>query len=305
MGYITILLKIAPLIATLFLAIYSRKFKILPDKPVEVLSKLTFGIVAPFVIFGVITKIVIKPTDLFMPLIAVAVCLLLYAVMFGYTKLRGIKNSLSGAFVITFCGFAITSFVYPFAAQLVDAQTFAQIGLVDAFLFPLTIIVILPLTDILYKSKEQKGIGQNLKKVFGNPIFIAALIGIIFQLLQIRPSAELTNGLDFITRGFGFLALFTIGLRLKLPNFKSIKKAFLFVGLRIIIATICVVLISYVFKIERQSMVGLILVFTSPIAPFSFIMSDQNGFDTTQITDYFTISVGISILLCTLVFLFF
>ena len=125
--------------------------------------------------------------------------------------------------------------------------------------------------------------------IIANPLIIACIVGLVFNLLKIELPKPLVETADFLGRSALPFALLAVGASLKIKSIFNHKLAILFTSFSKLVLTplICLVLCR-LLEIEPEIAKSAIIFCAMPTAISSFILAKQMGGDSDRMAQIIT-----------------
>ncbi len=278
------------------------KTKLLKNEQSTTLSSLLMYIGMPFLIFsstiGVsFTENLIKGI-LIVSGIGILVVFIFFFVLFllfDYKKDSDEKNKkrngmLKFAIIFSnngFLGLPLASAVFGSQSEIFIYVTVLNI-ITNALIYTVGIFLI---------SGDKKTI--SIKSVLLNPVMIAFIIGIIFNLINVKNYVpEVVNYSSYLSNLVTPLAMIIIGMKLGSVKFKSLfltPRMYVASVFKLIIFPAVAILFAIMFKLSNEIILGLFIAFAMPTAGLAPTIADKYNGDTENGVVYTLGSTIISI----------
>ena len=171
------------------------------------------------------------------------------------------------------------------ATQLLGEGNIADIALTIAMLVPLNNIFVITVFTLLLKEKNASSssrFGSLIKKIITNPIFLGAVIGLLFSKLQITLPTFADKVITQLSNISVPLALLLLGAGFKFSNIAVYKKEILLVmGLKGILLPTGALALASLLGFNAVQMVCVLVIFGSPAASSTYVMAREFGADDT------------------------
>lgn len=172
------------------------------------------------------------------------------------------------------------------ATQLLGEGNIADIALTIAMLVPLNNIFVITVFTLLLKdknpSRSTNRVWGLLQKILTNPIFLGAVIGLLFSKLQITLPTFAAKTIDQLSNISVPLALLLLGAGFKFSNIAVYKKEILLVmGLKGILLPAGALALASLLGFNAVQMVCVLVIFGSPAASSTYVMAREFGADDT------------------------
>lgn len=171
------------------------------------------------------------------------------------------------------------------AAQLLGDGNTADVALTIAMLVPLNNIFVITVFTLLLKDKNASSanrFGTLLKKIITNPIFLGAVIGLVFSRLQITLPIFADKVVSQLSNISVPLALLLLGAGFKFSNISVYKKEILLVtGLKGFLLPAGALALASMLGFNTVQMVCVLVIFGSPAASSTYVMAREFGADDT------------------------
>ena len=212
----------------------------------------------------------------------------------GSDKAAFIQGSFRSNFVIV--GLALID-------NMFGNNALGKAAILAAFMIPIyNILAVIALTVPVNKEK-QINLKKTIIEVFTNPLIVAVFISLPFSFFKISLPQFLTKTISYLADLSLSLALLAIGASM---NFKSIRKGLKLAlsssFIKIIIIPITLTYLSYYFGFYGEDLGVMFILFATPTAIVTFIMTEAMGCNSelagniivmSTLGSIFTISVGI------------
>lgn len=175
-------------------------------------------------------------------------------------------------------------------------DSLGKAALLLAFIMPLyNILAVIALT-IPFRRKNNIKFGKMLKDIITNPLIVAAMISILFSILEIRIWSVVEKTLNYLAIIALPLALIGIGATLKLDRIiKASALAFSASFLKIILFPLIAVFIGLFIDLSSSDLGIFFVLFATPTAIASFVMADAMKCNSKLAGDIIAISTVLSI----------
>jgi hypothetical protein len=292
---LTILQQVFPTIFVIIAVFILKKIGYLKEKEMSApISKLAFDIVLPALLFNIFSTTSLEWSDFTLPLIPILFLILLFFVASLFFKVLKVKDSTLLLTALTGLNVGV---IYPFVERRYSAYIFSRFVLID--LGSLIIIFTLMMGISAFGDKSKKFTWKEaLKNIFINPIFVAMIIGILVNLLNIPVPEIVMSITSYIAAGFGFLTSFVVGINLDLPkNFRGAVDGIMLYISRILLACLFCLGLFKIFTIDKQIREIIFLVLLTPVAMLTVVFAQKYKLGKEKASEYVTFSLVLFIIL--------
>ena len=296
MGFI--LLNTLGFILTISLGYTLKQKGIFKQEDGKVLSKLFLYVTLPAtIIVGVNGTIINARTFSF---ISLGILFNLILALIGFGMGKKASHTEKVLLMITTASFNIGGFTIPFVYGLMP-HAVAYVSMFDIGNALMLTGGTLVLSTILIKTKEkQQSTLSALKALIKNPIFVTYIIMFSLSLLSIEIPDFLLSPLRLLSNANSFIAMFTIGLFMRLSLNKSGWKFVRTLLITRYASSIALALfIFFLFPVELFLRQILVLIVLSPIANLPLIQATELGGDEGVFGICGSVSILTSLILMT------
>ncbi len=194
------------------LGFISRKIGLLGERDGKTLSSIVIDITIPFLIMDTFTSVALEIKFFFLVLFGMFAAFTMLSIGWLAFRRLNINNSTKGSLVLTFMGFNLTIFAYPFAKAL-----WGQVGLAYMAMFDLgnvLIIYIVGYSIAVGYSSEKFSSKLVAKKLLTFPPLMAFCIALIINFMDLRIPEIIRQLFKMIGNANAFLSLMIIGIYL-------------------------------------------------------------------------------------------
>ena len=271
------------------------RFGILRQEQSGVLSKILMFLAMPFLIFsGSVNNLSFnREAQLMIGIVLVIGIAYTLAMFFVSKPLVGMKKSETTKGMVRFCSvFSNNGFLgIPLAVAVFgrESRVFAVLILLNI----ISNVLMYILGPNLVSGVKQS---VNIKKVFLNPVLIAFVLGVLFNLLHISNYIpEVTIFSDYFSGLVTPISMTILGMKMATVRFSSILKAgklYYVSVLKLVVFPIVIIAILLAFKnlfvnIEFESLVlGVFFAFSMPTAGLATTFADEFNGDTENAVIY-------------------
>ena len=271
------------------------RFGILRQEQSGVLSKILMFLAMPFLIFsGSVNNLSFnREAQLMIGIVLVIGIAYTLAMFFVSKPLVGMKKSETTKGMVRFCSvFSNNGFLgIPLAVAVFgrESRVFALLILLNI----ISNVLMYILGPNLVSGVKQS---VNIKKVFLNPVLIAFVLGVLFNLLHISNYIpEVTIFSDYFSGLVTPISMTILGMKMATVRFSSILKAgklYYVSVLKLVVFPIVIIAILLAFKnlfvnIEFESLVlGVFFAFSMPTAGLATTFADEFNGDTENAVIY-------------------
>lgn len=188
-----------------------------------------------------------------------------------------------------------------FTSYIGFAAAFALFGDEGLYLAAVFITVMIPLVNILCVMVLVRYGGQKsgwywiFTTVIKNPLILACLAGMAFNLLGLQLPAMAENFTTIIGRGSLPLGLLAVGASLQISSIKEAGREVVYACLlKLLLMPFLMWLSCTLIGVDRLSTVVAVLFAALPGSPLSYILAKQLGGDTRLMSCIIAVQTGIS-----------
>lgn len=295
-----VLQVIAPLFLLIFGSAIFQKVKNLNEHWIRVLNEYALKIGFPILIFSSLSK---APFSFFeqAPLILVnsIFILLSFVFVFVFGKLLGIgKQRFLTLFICLILGNAAYLGI-PVLSQVFGEDILSIASLIVAIYLFWIFSVGIAYLDYSSKKANKNVVRNILKNLFGNPLFLAVILGFIFSSSQFELPSIVLKSLDMVTASVTPTVLIVIGLFLGKSHIGKIKEWYpvlIFSVFRLMLFPLAFYLGLLAFGIETRVFSSSILQAAMPLAITPFALADQYQLDKEFIARSIVLSTILSVI---------
>lgn len=271
------------------------RFGILRQEQSGVLSKILMFLAMPFLIFsGSVNNLSFnREAQLMIGIVLVIGIAYTLAMFFVSKPLVGMKKSETTKGMVRFCSvFSNNGFLgIPLAVAVFgrESRVFAVLILLNI----ISNVLMYILGPNLVSGVKQS---VNIKKVFLNPVLIAFVLGVLFNLLHVSNYIpEVTIFSDYFSGLVTPISMTILGMKMATVRFSSILKAgklYYVSVLKLVVFPIVIIAILLAFKnlfvnIEFESLIlGVFFAFSMPTAGLATTFADEFNGDTKNAVIY-------------------
>ena len=190
-----------------------------------------------------------------------------------------------------------------FTSYIGFAAAFAMFGDEGLYLAAVFITVMIPLVNILSVMVLVRYGGQKrgwywiFTTVIKNPLILACLAGMAFNLLGLQLPAMAENFTTIIGRGSLPLGLLAVGASLQISSIKEAGREVVYACLlKLVLMPFLMWLSCTLIGVDRLSTVVAVLFAALPGSPLSYILAKQLGGDTRLMSSIIAVQTGISMI---------
>jgi len=298
---------VAPVFIIVFIGIILKRFRQIDDQFVNCSSHIVFNISLPCLIFVELSKADLISTFDVKQILFVYLGIGLFFVLAWMVANFLTKTGKDQASFIQ-CSFRSNYAIVGLAllTNMFGPSVLGKAAILLAFVMPLyNVLAVIALTVILNRQKRINWI-KTIMEIFKNPLIIAAIIAIIFSTFKIQITDVVVRTIDYLAALSLPLALLGIGASF---NFSSIRKdlrlALVATGIKNILIPLVLTYSAYLLGYTGEDLGALFILFATPTAIVSFIMSHTMGANSvlagnivviSTLSSVVTISLGIYIL---------
>ncbi len=274
---------IIPIFAVIFLGFLAKNRKVITDSFLAPANRLTFYFAIPALIFRAVAKSdfisqfngkLLAGTLLPMVLVYLVswtICSFLKV----NTKQRGtlIESTMHGN--VGYIGFAV---VFYYLGQ----EALATAAIIGAFMFLIhNVLAVIVLQVYSEKNRSQRGAGQTLVKIVGNPIIVTSVFSIFFSLSPLEIPIVIDRTLSMLANMALPLALLVIGasLSFKIQSRQLLQIAFVCSAKLLVLPAMGFVL-YHLFYLESQVYLPGLILLACPAATVVYILAVELKGDT-------------------------
>jgi hypothetical protein len=284
---------IVPVFLVILLGYFLHAKELLPTPIVGPLNRLVFYLAIPAMIFREISRV--SFAAYFSPFVlagTLAPILMIFFVGLGAQRFLKIPSSFAGTFLqasqhgnLGYIGLAV-------AYYLLGAEGLTAASILAGFMMLLQNFLSVLGLQMFYQGPEKKhGAWFFLKKVFGNPVVLSALGGIIFSVLEIPVPTLADRGLKIISDMSLPLALLIIGGSLSFGLIRSNLKLAMGAGiLKLLILPAFGLLLYGVLRVPAAQFVPGLILLASPTATVTYVMASEMQGSTELATSAVTMN---------------
>ena len=188
-----------------------------------------------------------------------------------------------------------------FTSYIGFAAAFSLFGNEGLYLAAVFITVMIPLVNVLCVMVLVRYGGQKsgwywiLTTVVKNPLILACLAGMTFNLLGLQLPAMAENFTTIIGRGSLPLGLLAVGASLQITSLKKAGNEIVYACLlKLILMPFLMWLSCNLFGVDKLSAAVAVLFGALPGSPLSYILAKQLGGDTRLMSSIIAVQTGIS-----------
>jgi predicted permease len=276
-----ILLNTFPIYLAIMLGAVFRRKGYGGDGAKETIAKLTFNIVGPFLAFKVMYGLRLDISNLLVMIGLASLLLLIYVSLQLLGKIFKWNVQTLGAATVSSLSFAVGSFAYPFIQANFDNSVFAEVVIIDIFLF-LFFLTGGYFIAIKFGSQNENifSIKDTLRKIFTSPLVVAIFVTLLINMLQIELPEEIINISTFFASSFGFLAAFLLGMSLSKPSKENIRDVGLVFLVRNFIALFIAFTITSILDLSEIQNMAVFLAVLTPFATMPVVYTNEQKLDS-------------------------
>ncbi|MFC1962106.1 AEC family transporter [Chloroflexota bacterium] len=273
---------VVPIYLLIGLGFLSRRFKLLKPGDERVLNGYVYYFALPALFFINIAEIRFTPDTLRFVLAGVSpifVVLIIYTLVYRIFKLSKdtfyliILSTIFGS--LGFFGIPFVMFAFPTAEgehlAILSASFISVVSVSTSLIF-----------FEMYKLEQAhmwRNILRVLKKLSKNPLILSILCGVILSLTGITLPSPLQTTVHMLGKTTSTVAIFMLGVFLYGRKYTELGTALTLSTLRmIILPTIALLLIKFVFKLPSMEQSVLVLMHNMPVAISMIILSQRYDF---------------------------
>ncbi|MCL1976098.1 MAG: AEC family transporter [Firmicutes bacterium] len=270
---------VVPLFLIVVLGFVLKTVKFIDDDFVNTGTKICFYVALPCLLFLNIMQSDFKADfDLPLALLCVGGTFILAVILRLFTPYFVKEIYVSSAFIQTSFHANTVLLGLPFIYNLVGQPGLTKTAALLIFMVPLlNILAVLILSE---NNQQGAGFAMLLKKLFGNPLLIAAVLGIICSLLNFNPPQLVKAPFGYMSDMAMPLALFTLGASVHFRTERTkLRLALISVIIKLIIIPLAAVFIAIRLGFDKVQMAVTLAMFAGPPAVSCFPMAFQMGAD--------------------------
>lgn len=273
-----------------------KTWNIADEKFLKHLNKVVFAAFFPFTMFYNIHNVSV---DLHECLSLVIICVttlflvifLSFIVVCQFVK----ENAKRSVIIQAIYRSNIVLYALPLAQNLFDQEGVALASILVAIFVPIYNIVAIVVLEYFRGGKPSPL--SLVKKVFKNPLFQGALVGIIFAVLKIKLPDSIESTIKTISGLTTPLALMVLGGTTTLTSIKNNAKYLIpALSLKMIILPAIIIMIGNIMKLGNLELFIYFILFATPIAVGSYSMAENMGGDGQLAGEFVSVSTVVSIL---------
>ncbi len=292
----TMYLKILVIISVALIGFLLKKVGILSKKDGEIiLSKLVFNLVLPVAIFLSLSQSSLSWSLVYLPISALVIILICFAVSWLYTGAIKLNNKTKGTFIIGTMLMNTSAVAFPFFQLIYGNEGFGRVAIFDfagAFLgFSLVYFL-----AVYYGNSEKKNIRASLIKIIKTPVIWALLLGIGVNLLGFSLPIFLKETLDLIAMPITPLFLISLGLYFE-PKLDKIKQLFPAIFIRFGVGLAAGLLMVKIFNLEGLNRAVVLISSVAPSAYLTLIYSVKEKLDEDFAASLVAVSVVVGLIM--------
>jgi predicted permease len=188
-----------------------------------------------------------------------------------------------------------------FTSYIGFAAAFSLFGNEGLYLAAVFITVMIPMVNILCVmvlvryGGQKSGLYWIFATVIKNPLIIACLAGMAFNLLGLQLPAMLQNFTIILGRGSLPLGLLAVGASLQVSSIQKAGKEVIYACLlKLALMPLLMWLSCTLFEVDALSTAVAVLFAALPGSPLSYILAKQLGGDTRLMSSIIAVQTGIS-----------
>lgn len=302
---------VTPIFLLVIIGYILRRIHLMSDRFADEGSKLVFNLALPCSIFRSIMNSDISQTFSAKLVFTTVGSIVGIFVILCLIVPRIIKDRPDAATVIQ--GIFRSNFLIlgvPMARNMFGEVGMGPTTLLLAFAIPTFNVLAVIVFVLIVNNDPSISLGQRVfqafKKVLKNPLFIGAVLGIIFSVFQIKLPTILDETVSDIGSMATPLALLTMGAQFDIKKFKSsISLTMAAAVCRVVVCPVIIVGIGILLGFRGYDLGALYVLFSAPTAVSSYVMAKNmggNGSLASQIVlvttflSMFTITFGIYLL---------
>lgn len=266
---------VLPLFMCIALGYLLRRLGMMEEAPRRAMNKLCFKVFLPFYLFNSIYSADLKqafdPGFLLLAvcgILAIFTCaMLLIPRIEKENPRRGVM--IQGIFRSNFALFGL-----PVVQSLCGDDKIGPASLLISFVVPIfNILAVVSLESFRGGKPSARKI---LRGIATNPLIIASLLGIFFNLLRISIPTAVLKGISDIGRVTTPLSLVVLGSEFMFGNVRAYwKQLTITVSCRLIFCPLIMVVIGAALGLRNEMLAPILILFGSPTAVSSFTMAQQ------------------------------
>src|SRR4030066_898741 len=298
---------VAPVFLLIALGYFVKKIGVINENFVEVTSKFVYSVSLPALVFINISEIDLSEAIDFNQIIYIYAATLIIFFLIWLISIPFIKEGknlsvfVQGAYRSNFAivGFAIVS-------KLFGSYALGKASLILAFVLPLYNILAVIILTVPLRKERKLNLKKTIIEIVLNPLIVAVMVGLPFSYYRIEIPSVINLTAGFLAELALPLALIGIGGSLNLQNIKKASGlAFTSSAIKIILIPLLLTLGALHFGFRGLELGIMYVLFASPTAIVSFIMSEAMGANSklagnivliSTVASVLTIAAGIVIL---------
>jgi predicted permease len=190
-----------------------------------------------------------------------------------------------------------------FTSYIGFAAAFSLFGEEGLYLSAVFITVMIPVVNILSVMILVRYGGQKsgwywiFTTVIKNPLILACLAGMAFNLLGLQLPAMVDNFTTILGRGSLPLGLLAVGASLQITSIKKAGSEVIYACLlKLILLPLLMWLSCFLFSVDNLSTAVAVLFAALPGSPLSYILAKQLGGDTKLMSSIIAVQTGLSMI---------
>ncbi len=274
---------VTPIFLLVIVGYALRRMKIMSPEFAEEGAKITFKLALPFSLFRSICNTDISQT--FRPRLVITTLAGIIGMFLLLCLIvpRLVKSRPQAATIVQ--GIFRTNFLIlgvPMARNMFGEEGLGPTTLLLAFAIPSFNVLAIIAFTLLTGDHTGEVLGARVRKtlleVLKNPLFCAAVLGMVFSLLHIRLPSVLDKAMADIGSMATPLALLTMGAQFDVKRFRTDIKVSMLTSLCRVVVCPCVIIGAGILLGFRGSELGaLFVLFSAPTAGSSYVMSQNMG----------------------------
>jgi len=273
----------------------TKRLEVFKKEDAQPFSTVLIDLMLPALIIATFSKIDITSQLGLMSLSSFIILSVL--LIFGWVVAKKYERKTSKTFTLLMGTYWGATLAFPFILG-----TFGEEGF-KIFVFYDVVQALFMSTIIPFIAEGKQSSFAGLKKLIKNPLFISLVIALSFNLFKI--STPFTDELfTLISKGIVFIGLLIVGLNLEL-HVEQWKKPLFIISTKIILGFILGIILATAFGFSGLHRTILLLAATLPPSLMAMIFSQKYHLDKKLAANTLTLALPISIVVMTLISIFF
>lgn len=287
---------VIPIFALILIGFLLKRLNLYQDTHLKAMNRLAFYLLLPVLLFyNIYTADLENTFDLPLVLFGLTAITVIFAVSV-LTIPRMVKGEGKQGAIIQ--GIVRSNYILmalPLAEALAGTSGEATASMLGAVLIPYMNVL-----SVVVLEKYRGGkisVLKLIRKIFTNPLILAAILGIALLLLRIPlPTAALTT-LKNIKQSASPVALIALGGSLHFSSVKeNIKPLVIAIVAKLIVVPAIGISVAVAMGFCGRALVGLLCLFATPPATSTYTLAQQMDSDSEIAAQFLTLSTALSII---------